>query len=59
MSQTDTDGRGHTEQLNSATTWLLFVAKVILCRAKRGGETQTETDERERKHDRGIEREME
>lgn len=37
VSQTDTDGRGHTEQLDTATTWLLFVAKEILCRGKERG----------------------
>lgn len=37
VSQPDTDGRGHTKQLNTATTWLLFVAKEVHCRAKDRG----------------------
>lgn len=45
--KTDTDGRGHTEQLNTATTWLLFAAKEILYRGNGGRETVTVENERE------------
>lgn len=50
--KTDTDGRGHAEQLNTATTWLLFVAKEILYRGKRGRYTGTEANERARQRER-------
>lgn len=45
VSQTDTDGRGHAEQLNAATTRLLFVAK----ETRRRGQGEAERRQEEEK----------